>query len=395
MLQRLWLADLDPRQRRRTPAMRVGLVCPYSWDVPGGVQAHVRDLAEELIRLGPRGLGARARPTTTTPLPPYVVPAGRAVPVPYNGSVARLSFGLLSATPGAALAPRRRLRRAARARAGLAEPVACSPAGPRRADRGDLPRLDRALAGDDRGVRRSCRPRWRRSARRIAVSERARRDAGRAPRRRRGGDPERRRRAPPSRGAEPLPGWPRRRAARSASSAASTSRARACRCCCDALPADRRRAPGRAAAGRRPRRRRRGARGRCPPRCATGSRSSAWSATRTRRAMLRSVDVYVRAQHRRRELRHHPARGDGRRHPGAGQRPRGVPAGCSTRPRRAAVPGRRRRRPGRPGASQLLADPAARADLRAAGDARRRRGTTGRRRRADPGGLRDGDLVAG
>ncbi|HLK01918.1 MAG TPA: glycosyltransferase family 4 protein, partial [Streptosporangiaceae bacterium] len=32
------------------------------------------------------------------PLPPYVVPAGRAVPVPYNGSVARLSFGFLSAS---------------------------------------------------------------------------------------------------------------------------------------------------------------------------------------------------------------------------------------------------------------------------------------------------------
>jgi phosphatidyl-myo-inositol alpha-mannosyltransferase len=32
------------------------------------------------------------------PLPDYVVPAGRAVPVPYNGSVARLAFGFLSAS---------------------------------------------------------------------------------------------------------------------------------------------------------------------------------------------------------------------------------------------------------------------------------------------------------
>ena len=32
--------------------MRVGIVCPYSWDIPGGVQAHVRDLAEKLIELG-------------------------------------------------------------------------------------------------------------------------------------------------------------------------------------------------------------------------------------------------------------------------------------------------------------------------------------------------------
>ena len=26
--------------------MKVGIVCPYSWDVPGGVQFHVRDLAD-------------------------------------------------------------------------------------------------------------------------------------------------------------------------------------------------------------------------------------------------------------------------------------------------------------------------------------------------------------
>jgi len=32
--------------------MKVGLVCPYSWDVPGGVQEHIRDLAEALMDLG-------------------------------------------------------------------------------------------------------------------------------------------------------------------------------------------------------------------------------------------------------------------------------------------------------------------------------------------------------
>ncbi|MFP5369858.1 MAG: alpha-(1-2)-phosphatidylinositol mannosyltransferase, partial [Actinomycetes bacterium] len=32
--------------------MRIGLVCPYSWDVPGGVQYHVRDLAETLRGMG-------------------------------------------------------------------------------------------------------------------------------------------------------------------------------------------------------------------------------------------------------------------------------------------------------------------------------------------------------
>ncbi|URN18004.1 MULTISPECIES: glycosyltransferase family 4 protein [Streptomyces] len=76
--------------------MRIGIVCPYSWDVPGGVQFHIRDLAEHLIRLGHR-VSVLAPADEGTPLPPYVVSAGRAVPVPYNGSVARLNFGFLSA----------------------------------------------------------------------------------------------------------------------------------------------------------------------------------------------------------------------------------------------------------------------------------------------------------
>ncbi|MGY4928096.1 glycosyltransferase family 4 protein [Streptomyces sp. 900105755] len=76
--------------------MRIGLVCPYSWDVPGGVQFHIRDLAEYFIRLG-HDVSVLAPADDDTPLPPYVVSAGRAVPVPYNGSVARLNFGFLSA----------------------------------------------------------------------------------------------------------------------------------------------------------------------------------------------------------------------------------------------------------------------------------------------------------
>ncbi|MFJ9249387.1 glycosyltransferase family 4 protein [Streptomyces sp. NPDC101776] len=76
--------------------MRIGIVCPYSWDVPGGVQFHIRDLAEYFIRLG-HEVSVLAPADDDTPLPPYVVSAGRAVPVPYNGSVARLNFGFLSA----------------------------------------------------------------------------------------------------------------------------------------------------------------------------------------------------------------------------------------------------------------------------------------------------------
>ncbi|OIV39111.1 alpha-(1-2)-phosphatidylinositol mannosyltransferase [Mangrovactinospora gilvigrisea] len=80
--------------------LRVGLVCPYSWDVPGGVQLHIRDLAQHLIARGHEvSVLAPADPDDAEALlPPYVVPAGRAVPVPYNGSVARLNFGFLSAS---------------------------------------------------------------------------------------------------------------------------------------------------------------------------------------------------------------------------------------------------------------------------------------------------------
>lgn len=79
--------------------MRVGIACPYTWDVPGGVQAHVRDLADHLLALGHEVSVLTPVDDPDAPdLPGYVVPAGRAVPVPYNGSVARLVFGPLSLT---------------------------------------------------------------------------------------------------------------------------------------------------------------------------------------------------------------------------------------------------------------------------------------------------------
>ncbi|MDR2564994.1 MAG: glycosyltransferase family 4 protein [Bifidobacteriaceae bacterium] len=76
--------------------MRIGLVCPYSFDVPGGVQFHIRDLAGELIERG-HEVSVLAPAEEDTPLPAYVVAAGRSLPIHYNGSVARLSFGPLAA----------------------------------------------------------------------------------------------------------------------------------------------------------------------------------------------------------------------------------------------------------------------------------------------------------
>ena len=75
--------------------MRIGIVSPYSFDVPGGVQNHIIDLAEALIGLG-HEVSVLAPADEDADLPPYVVPAGRAVPLPYNGSVARIAFGPVS-----------------------------------------------------------------------------------------------------------------------------------------------------------------------------------------------------------------------------------------------------------------------------------------------------------
>lgn len=72
--------------------MRIGIACGYSWDVPGGVQFHIRDLAEELIRRG-HHVSVIAPSEMTEGLEPFVHPVGAAIPIRYNGSVARLSFG--------------------------------------------------------------------------------------------------------------------------------------------------------------------------------------------------------------------------------------------------------------------------------------------------------------
>lgn len=77
--------------------MKVALVCPYAWDRDGGVQSHVRSLAEIL----------RERDHDVTVLAPYssrppdardATRVGKAFGVPANGSVAPIAFGPLAAT---------------------------------------------------------------------------------------------------------------------------------------------------------------------------------------------------------------------------------------------------------------------------------------------------------
>lgn len=72
--------------------LRIVQVCPYSWDVPGGVGVHVRELAGHLRERGHEvhvlapGRGPAHRSHS-------VRIVGRAIPVRGNGSVARISFG--------------------------------------------------------------------------------------------------------------------------------------------------------------------------------------------------------------------------------------------------------------------------------------------------------------
>lgn len=83
------------------------MVCPYSFDHPGGVQAHILDLARILTDRGHavRVLGPGTQAGAAYDLPDYVDLGGRTIPLRYNGSVARISFG-----PKTFLATRRFLR---------------------------------------------------------------------------------------------------------------------------------------------------------------------------------------------------------------------------------------------------------------------------------------------
>jgi phosphatidylinositol alpha-mannosyltransferase len=77
--------------------VKVGIVCPYDWNVPSGVAIHVHELAEALIDIG-LDIAVLAPGDESEERADYVTIAGRSIPVPYNGSVARVSFGPRSAS---------------------------------------------------------------------------------------------------------------------------------------------------------------------------------------------------------------------------------------------------------------------------------------------------------
>lgn len=70
--------------------MRIVLVSPYSWTIPGGVNTHVAALARELRH---RGHEVRIIAPAEGPVEPGVTAVGRTIGIPFNGSVARLALG--------------------------------------------------------------------------------------------------------------------------------------------------------------------------------------------------------------------------------------------------------------------------------------------------------------
>src|SRR4029453_2584019 len=100
--------------------VRVGLVCPYSLTVPGGVQAQVLGLARVLRLLG---FDARVLPPADRPPPDAgVTPLGKSVPTASNGS-----FAPLAPDPAAQLRTIRALRDEAFDVVHVHEPLAPGP----------------------------------------------------------------------------------------------------------------------------------------------------------------------------------------------------------------------------------------------------------------------------
>ncbi|WEV68570.1 glycosyltransferase family 4 protein [Bifidobacterium sp. ESL0775] len=78
----------DPLHGRK---LNVGIISPYSFETPGGVQFHIRDFAEELIKRGHR-VAVLAPGRRTRDMPLWVTTNDSSFSIPYNGSVARLSY---------------------------------------------------------------------------------------------------------------------------------------------------------------------------------------------------------------------------------------------------------------------------------------------------------------
>ena len=77
---------------------RIGIVCPYGWDTPGGVQIHIKELTQWLISKGHEVSVLAPVTDEGANIEPWVVSAGRPISIPYNGAVAKVIFGPLASS---------------------------------------------------------------------------------------------------------------------------------------------------------------------------------------------------------------------------------------------------------------------------------------------------------
>ena len=78
--------------------MKIGFVSPYAWDSPGGVQAHIRDLAHHYRANGHEVQVLAPAMRDDAIAEDFVTSAGRPIAIPYNGAVARVLFGPVAAS---------------------------------------------------------------------------------------------------------------------------------------------------------------------------------------------------------------------------------------------------------------------------------------------------------
>jgi phosphatidyl-myo-inositol alpha-mannosyltransferase len=84
--------------RSRMRSLKVGIVCPYGWDTPGGVQIHIKELSQWLIAIGHEVSVLAPVTDEGGDIEPWVVSAGRPISIPYNGAIAKVIFGPLASS---------------------------------------------------------------------------------------------------------------------------------------------------------------------------------------------------------------------------------------------------------------------------------------------------------
>jgi phosphatidylinositol alpha-mannosyltransferase len=84
-----------PSRNARRTAMKIALVSPYAWSATGGVNNHIRHLAEEFVRRGHSVHVVAAGKTNTDRDGAYALTTiGQPIPLRVSGSIARITLSL-------------------------------------------------------------------------------------------------------------------------------------------------------------------------------------------------------------------------------------------------------------------------------------------------------------